>query len=187
MAPSAGHARRRLCLTLAGWPVAASMPGLAFAAPEGPAAPPTPAPLAGLKRWGSGEFRRFGLLIYEATLWAGLEAATRPPLALKLTYKRAISGTDIATASIEQMRRFGIGRPQQATWREQLMRLFPDVAPGDRLLGLQLPGQARFFHNEGAIGTIEGDEFAAAFFAIWLDPRTSAPELRAALLGRPGG
>jgi hypothetical protein len=140
-----------------------------------------------LKRRGSGEFRRFGFLIYEATLWAGETGSPRPPLALQLTYRRTIAGKAIAEASIEQMRRFGPGEAQLAQWGEQMMRLFPDVKPGDRILGQQLPDQARFFHNERPLGVIEGSEFAAAFFAIWLDPRTSEPALRSALLGRAGG
>ena len=48
--------RRALLLALAGWPFAAWANG---------------DPTAGLKRWGNGEFRRFGFLVYEATLWAG--------------------------------------------------------------------------------------------------------------------
>jgi hypothetical protein len=36
-------------------------------------------------------------------------------------------------------------------------------------------------------GEIAEPEFARLFFAIWLDPRTSAPDLRAALLRRPTG
>jgi hypothetical protein len=144
-------------------------------------------PWARLKRRGSGEFRRFGFLIYEATLWAGETESPRPPLALQLTYRRTIAGRAIAEASIEQMRRFGPGEAQLAHWGEQMMRLFPDVKPGDRILGQQLPEQARFFHNERPLGVIEGSEFATTFFAIWLDARTSEPALRSALLGRAGG
>jgi hypothetical protein len=62
--------------------------------------------------------------------------------------------------------------------------LFPDVAAGDSLSGLYLPGRgARFFHNGEPLGEIDDAQFARAFFSIWLDPRTSAPDLRAALLG----
>ena len=48
------------------------------------------------------------------------------------------------------------------------------------------PGKgAEFFYRDASIGTIEDPQFARAFFSIWLDPRTSAPDLRAALLGQP--
>ena len=165
--------RRRLLLGLAAWPLA----GLANPAPE--------APVAGLKRWGSGEFRRFGFLVYEATLWAGGDDPLRPPLALKLTYKRNISGRDIAEASVKEIRKLGgADEARLAGWGEQMARIFPDVRPGDHILGLQLPDAARFFFNDRSIGTIDDPAFARAFFAIWLDEKTSAPDLRAALLKR---
>lgn len=177
-------ARRRLCLSLAAWPLV----GAASAAWAASANPPLSGePWARLRRWGSGELRWFGFLVYEATLWAGEGAAPRPPLALQLTYQRDIAGRAIAEASIEQMRRFGPSEAQLTRWREQLLGLFPDVKAGDRILGQQLPHQARFFHNERPVGVIDGSDFAAAFFAIWLDARTSEPALRSALLARPGG
>jgi hypothetical protein len=166
-------ARRRLLLGLAAWPLA----GLASTGPE--------TPTAGFQRWGSGGFRRFGFLVYEATLWAGGDDPLRPPLALKLTYKRNISGRDIADASVREIRILGVADEARLKgWGEQMVRLFPDVRPGDHIVGLQLPDAARFFFNDRSIGTIDDPDFARAFFAIWLDTRTSAPDLRAALLKR---
>jgi len=166
--------RRRLLLGLAAWPLTS----LASGGPE--------APTAGLRRWGSGEFRRFGFLVYEATLWAGSDDPLRPPLALKLTYKRNLSGRDIADASVKEIRNLGVAdEPRLKAWGEQMVRIFPDVRSGDQIVGLQLPDEARFFHNDRSIGTIDDPAFARAFFAIWLDTGTSAPDLRAALLKRP--
>ena len=179
---SSRTARRRLCLALAAWPLVGTAPARAAATD---AAGPEAA-LAALQRWGSGEFRRFGFLVYEATLWAGAAEPTRPPLALQLTYRRRIDGRDIAQASIDQMRRFDADESRLRHWGDQLTRLFPDVRPGDRILGLHLPNQARFFHNDRPLGVVEGAAFAATFFAIWLDPRTSEPGLRAALLSKAG-
>jgi hypothetical protein len=65
--------------------------------------------------------------------------------------------------------------------------LFPSVKPGDRIVGLQLSDRARFFYNDQSLGEINDAAFARAFFAIWLDPRTSEPSLRTALLTRPAG
>ncbi len=166
-------ARRRLLLGLAALPLVS----LATTGPE--------APTAGFRRWGSGEFRRFGFLVYEVTLWAGSDDPLRPPLALKLTYKRNISGRDIADASVKEMRNLGVGDEARLKgWGGQMARIFPDVRPGDHILGVQLPDAARFFFNDRGIGTIDDPAFARAFFAIWLDARTSAPDLRAALLKR---
>ena len=166
--------RRRLLLGLAAWPLAS----LASGGPE--------TPTAGFRRWGSGEFRRFGFLVYEATLWAGSDDPLRPPLALKLTYKRNISGRDIADASVKEIRNLGVADEARLKgWGEQMVRIFPDVRSGDHIVGLHLPDEARFFHNDRSIGTIDDPAFARAFFAIWLDAGTSAPDLRAALLKRP--
>ena len=160
-------------MALAAWPFAAS-------ANSGPRSL-----VAGMQRWGSGEFRRFGFLVYEATLWAASEDPLRPPLALKLTYKRNISGQDIAEASVKEIRNLGLAdEAVLRSWGEQMARIFPDVRPGDHILGLQLPEGARFFLNDRLLGAIDDPAFARAFFAIWLDARTSAPELRSALLQR---
>lgn len=168
-----GLLRRRFLLMLAALPFAGR-------ANENPA--------AGLTRWGSGEFRRFGFLVYEATLWAAGDDPLRPPLALKLTYKRHIAGKDIAAASVKEIRHLGMADSAQLKrWGEQMDRIFPDVKPGDQILGLHMPDGARFFYNDQPAGTIDDSAFAHAFFAIWLDRNTSAPDLRAALLKRPAG
>ncbi|PKO30949.1 MAG: hypothetical protein CVU34_18730 [Betaproteobacteria bacterium HGW-Betaproteobacteria-7] len=164
--PAAG--RRRLLLALLAAPFAA------VASTD---------PTTGLTRWGTGTFRRFGFLVYEATLWSGGEDPQRPPLALRLTYKRNIAGKAIADASVKEMRQLGVGDDRQLRlWGEQMERIFPDVKPEDQIVGLHLPQGARFFHNGRLIGAIGDPGFAEGFFAIWLDPKTSAPELRAALL-----
>lgn len=142
--------------------------------------------LAGLQRWGSGEFRRFGFLVYEATLWAG-EDPQRPPLALRLDYRRAVEGRVIAAASLEEMRRFVGDEVLLQHWGEEMQRIFPDVKAGEHLLGVHRPDGVHFHQHERLLGTIASPGFGAAFFAIWLDERTSAPALRAALLQRPQG
>jgi len=171
---TANRVRRSLVLASLFWPLA----GLAnrdLAETEA---------TAGLKRWGSGEFRRFGFLVYEATLWAG-DDPQRPPLALRLDYKRKIDGSSIADASVSEMRKLGADETKLARWGEQMVRLFPDVVPGDSLIGHYRPDGASFSFNGKPIGEIADAEFAERFFAIWLDPKTSAPELRVALLKRP--
>lgn len=140
-------------------------------------------PLSGMKRWGSGEFRRYGFLIYEATLWALGNDPTHPPLALKLTYKRSIAGKDIADASVKEIRQLGIADASQLElWGAQMQKLFPDVQAGDHIVGLYSESRAQFFYNDRFIGAIESAGFASAFFGIWLDANTSAPALRSALL-----
>lgn len=167
--------RRWLLLACACAPLAALAPPPGFATTD---------PLAGLRRWGRGEFRYFGFLIYEATLWAA-EDPQRPPLALRLDYRRGIAGADISAASVREMRKLGADEALLARWGEQMTNLFPDVKPGDHLLGVFRTEGASFAHNGKLLGRIDDAEFARRFFAIWLDPRSSAPDLRAALLKLP--
>jgi hypothetical protein len=167
--------RRRLIAGLMLVPLAGTLPANAD-------------PLAGLRAWGSGRFRRYGFLVYDASLWVGSEDPLQPPYALRLEYRRSIRGSALAESSVEQIQRLGLA--DEATlqdWGRQLQQIFPDVQDGDRIVGLHHPGGARFFFNDRPIGEIASPAFARAFFGIWLDARTTAPELRAALLRRPAG
>ena len=142
--------------------------------------------LSGLKRWGSGTFHRFGVLVYEATLWAS-DDPHRPPRALRIDYKRRIAGDVIASASVKEMRRFVSDEARLQRWEERMQQVFPDVRPGDHLLGVHGGDGVHFYQENRLLGQIDDVDFADAFFAIWLDERTSAPELRAALLRPPEG
>lgn len=169
---SLSTARRRLLLGLLAAPCAA------FANTD---------PLAGLRRWGSGDFRRFGFLVYQATLWAG-DDPLKPPLALKLTYRRQIAGQAIAEASVKEIRNLDlVDAATLQRWGARMSHLFPDVQPGDAIVGVYRDGMARFYFNGQWLGEVDEAGFARAFFAIWLDERTSAPGLRAELLKRAEG
>lgn len=139
---------------------------------------------------GSGTFRWFGLKIYDAQLWTGQAGLTpdtlrSKPFALDLHYARHLIGQKIADASLDEIRKIGIGTPtQHKAWLASMTALFPDVEKDTHLTGFYAPGQAtRFFLNGVAIGEVADPEFGAAFFAIWLHPKTSEPAFRRALLG----
>ena len=138
---------------------------------------------------GEGVLRWFGLKVYEARLWVagdGFDPArfSRSPFALDLRYARALEGEAIAKTSLDEITRLGFGDPQRrSAWFDAMRGIFPDVRDGDRLTGVNRPGGGvQFYRNDQRIGTVADPEFAAAFFAIWLDPRTTAPALRASLL-----
>jgi Chalcone isomerase-like len=141
-----------------------------------------------LEPLGDGTMRWFGLKIYEARLWtAGGAPDFGQPFRLELRYARALRGEAIAERSAEEIERLGFGTAgQRERWLAAMRRLFPDVAEGDAIAGEHLPGRgARFTRNGRPLGEVADPEFSRAFFSIWLDPRTSEPGLRAALLGRP--
>ncbi len=136
-----------------------------------------------LRHWGQGEFRRFGFVIYEATLWA-TDDPSRPPLILRLDYKRNIAAATLVEASINEMRRFVDDEARLADWSRRLARIFPDVKAGDHIIGHFREEGAIFMQSERELGRIDDPRFAQAFFGIWLNPATSVPELRTALLRR---
>lgn len=133
---------------------------------------------------GSGQFRWWGFLVYDAQLWSP-QGKYRPggPFALSLTYARSVSSQDIVDASLDQMRDLAMAVDRHPEWRAQLSQVMPSVESGDSLTGVYTPGQgAVFFFNNQLTGQIS-ERLAQAFFAIWLDPNTSEPDLRQALLG----
>lgn len=138
---------------------------------------------------GSGEFSWFGFKVYTARLWGTtLPLTADSPFALELTYRRTISRGDLVQTSLDEIQRLSGSavRPAQLKdWQAQMQRAFVDVEPGQRITGVFLPGRGvQFFVDQRLQYRVEDEAFARAFFAIWLDPRTRNPQLRAQLLGQ---
>lgn len=142
---------------------------------------------AGLREIGRGELRWLGFKLYDAALWASVrgEAAVDGAHVLSIRYARAISGERLVSVSLDEMRRLGFtDEAQLARWGEALAEALPSVEAGDTLAALHRPGEGVLFWHQGRLrGEIRDPELARAFFAIWLDPRTREPQLRAKLLG----
>ncbi|MFZ6757112.1 chalcone isomerase family protein [Undibacterium sp. Ji50W] len=139
---------------------------------------------------GSGSFRWFGLHIYDASLWSTTEGykpdSEKPQrFALDLEYARRLYGSKIADASIDEIEKLKLGTAEKRQrWLAQMKALFPDVKQGTHITGIHIPNEAaRFYLNGKLLGEIKDAEFAHAFFAIWLDKKSSAPSLRSKLLG----
>jgi hypothetical protein len=172
-------------LILLAWFVAASAQALPEAVRSGE---------PGWRQWGSGEMTWFGISLYRATLWvagAGADPGNLPEnssIALQLEYRRDIPRERLVQSSLDEMRRLGADEAQLARWASDLQRVFPDVKEGDSIVGVHHPGRgASFYHRGLASGEVADAEFARRFFAIWLDPESRSPSLRAALLKRPPG
>ena len=138
---------------------------------------------------GQGSYTWFGLRIYDAALWVGDEGyRSDAPYVLDLRYARKLDGLKIAEASADEMAKLGAGTgPQRAAWLARMKEIFPDVKEGTHISGVFLPGAgARFYLDGRPMATVPDPEFARAFFAIWLDPNTSAAKLRTALLKDAG-
>ena len=148
------------------------------------------ATLPGAQALGAATLRFLGLDIYAARLWVpnGFNAITyaQSPLALELTYLRALSGQRIAERSLKEMRRQStLGAAQEQAWLDAMLQAFPDVKAGDRISGLHTPGVgARFWFNAVERPAVRDAEFSRLFFGIWLSEASSEPQMRASLLGR---
>lgn len=165
------------------------------------AAPPDALPTALLAQhpapWrlvGQGLFTWSVFRLYHAYLHvpAPASSAGRPAafdadgeFVLMLRYLRNIPGEQIVSTSTDEIARLTETPSQElSAWTHAMRDCFPDVSSGDRLTGWFRPGQGvRFFNGDVVAGDIDSPAFARAFAAIWLDPRTRSPSLRAKLLG----
>lgn len=143
-------------------------------------------PDARWSRIGEARLRKYLFHIYDAELWSTAPRwSPDAPFALAITYARSIDSTQLVArtqAELEQMGEWDAGAEER--WRGELTRAFPDVRPGDRLVGVRLPGEPlRFYLNGAFYSEIHEPRLARAFFGLWLDPRTSEPEMRRRLLG----
>ncbi len=124
--------------------------------------------------------------VYDATLHApkGNLDKTKP-FTLTLSYLRKLDGNAIAERSAEEIRGQGFkDEVKLAGWYSQMKKIFPDVDKDTKLTGVYIPnGTTRFYKNGQEIGEIRDPEFGKYFFGIWLDEKTSEPQLRRQLLG----
>lgn len=156
----------------------------AFAGPPLPAAVRAEAPGL-LVPLGEARLRKMLFHVYDASLWVTDRGwSPEAPFALDIRYAMSVRGADLTRRSVEEMRRAGVATaPQLQRWEQAMAQVFPDIAPGDRLVGVNVPGVGARFHGaKGFIGEIADPQFARAFFAIWLDERTSEPQMRRRLL-----
>jgi hypothetical protein len=158
-----------------------SSPNAAFSRPE-------LAGLGGVVPTAPVRLRVWGFEVYDARLWTprGFRhtQAMQQAFALELQYLRKLEGSAIASRSIDEMRRVGSFTDAQAqAWLTAMREIFPNVSAGERITGINLPGEgAEFWVNGQRVGLVKDVTFARLFFGIWLDDRTSEPKMRAQLL-----
>ena len=182
---------RRRQLLAAAAPLLLAGPAALLPKPALAAAPPpeVDAALPQARLLGSGRLRFLAFNVYDARLWTPVAVAPEQwaatPLALELQYLRKLDGQAIAERSLQEMKRQGeIAADTASRWLADMRRVFPNVAAGDRITGVHLPGEgARFFFNGQLKGEVRDPEFARWFFGIWLAPQTSEPAMRQQLLG----
>jgi hypothetical protein len=126
----------------------------------------------------------WGFDVYDARLYVA-DQRGQSGFALDLNYLRSLKGADITKSTIDEMQRLGVSETNRNVWGKKLDGIFPNVVSGSSLTAIHIPGRGTvFLHNGKPAGEIAGDDFAKAFFSIWLDPKTAAPKLRTALIGQ---
>ena len=134
---------------------------------------------------GEAVMRFLGFKVYDVRLWTQQKAFSHAePFAIELVYDMNLNGRDIAERSVKEMRAQGCSDEKKLQrWGEEMIKIFPDIKPGDTLIGVSIPGkEARFYNREKHLRTVADPEFAQAFFDIWVSDKTSEPGLRLKLL-----
>jgi hypothetical protein len=158
---------------------------LSFARPV-PQAVHTPTPL---QLVGEGSMTWFGFTLYDASLWTATgkydQFQNDLPIALHITYDKNIAATKLAETTVEEWERLEFFDPQSRNkWGHKLSTIWPDVKPGDSITTLVTNEKHTIFYaNDVLIGRINDENFSYALISIWLHPNTTAPTLRANLIG----
>ena len=134
--------------------------------------------------------------VYEAALYLAPGASTQTALAddvarrLEVVYLRDIDASDLVRAAEAVLER-SVDAASLASLSARLAELhgwFRDVAEGDRFALSFMPGRGTTLELNGErLGSIEGADFARAYFSIWLGEEPLDDDLRAALLAPVDG
>jgi hypothetical protein len=109
------------------------------------------------------------------------------PKRLEIEYFHAISGRDFAKLT-EKLLRENVDAMTLTSLQPRIDRfnaLYVDVKPGDRYALTYIPGRGTVLSLNGIeMGAIEGEDFGAAVFAMWLGQRPLSDSLKKELLGQ---
>lgn len=125
------------------------------------------------------------LYVVQPSQDAGQLLASRGPDELVLHFVRDVDAKDLRDAWSEGFAKNA--KEQLPALQDRIARLngwMGDMKKGQRLTFIRRPGTGIEVDVNGvAKGTIEGDDFARAFLAIWLGSSPPNPELKSGLLG----
>jgi Chalcone isomerase-like len=145
--------------------------------------------IANVRSVGSSRLKVWGFDIYDIRLWAAPKFKAQDYMqhdfAIEINYLRNFDNDAIAERSIKEMAAIGPMTPSQSSqWLAQMRKIFPDIAKGDRLVGIHKPNTgAQFTFNGKPAGEILDPEFGRLFFGIWISEQSSIPKMRRELLG----
>jgi hypothetical protein len=133
----------------------------------------------------------YAIKVYVAALYLPEGVKTQDvlgdiPKRLELQYFQNIKAADFAKAA-DQVLPQNVPATVVSALRPQIDRFhawYQDIKPGDRYSLTYVPGQGtELAHNGVPKGVMEGADFAAAYFAIWLGSDPINDKLKDGLLG----
>lgn len=114
---------------------------------------------------------------------------TQVPKRIELAYLRDIPRQIMVDAAEEYLRK-NLPADRLAALRDRLDTInawYTDVKAGDRYALTYVPGAgSELALNGKSLGRIPGDDFASAYFGIWLGDGCARPDVRDTLLQSPG-
>jgi hypothetical protein len=141
--------------------------------------------LSSLSLVGRSELRIAFFKIFDSALFTRSGDWDEPTTGFRfeITYQRTISGAFLARQTEKEWDHLGFEHASRRHWQSVLLAMWPDVKKGDTIIfDVDEAGASRFYFNGNWMGSIEARDFAPAFIAIWLSPKTSRPAHRGGLL-----
>jgi hypothetical protein len=129
--------------------------------------------------------------VYDAALYlpgdvAGKDVLKDVPKRLELSYHLSIKGLKFGESAGPYLEK-NVPAEELARLKpriEQLNGFYRDVKEGDRYALTYVPGKGTTLSlNGNPLGTIDGADFAAAYFTIWLGAKPISDTLRDELIG----
>jgi len=129
--------------------------------------------------------------VYDAALYLPADAPGKDvledvPKRLELRYHISIKGEKFGESAVPFLEK-NVAAEELVRLKprlEQLNRLYRDVKEGDRYALTYAPGKGTTLTlNGNTLGTVDGADFAAAYFAIWLGAKPISDTMRDELMG----
>ena len=124
--------------------------------------------------------------VYDLRLYTdGTAFSWQDKFMLEFDYSRELKKESVIDASLKEFKlQPNVTDKDIKTWEMYLEQVIRTVLKGEKATIQWVPDGQIIFHYEGSNpAVIENEQFARAFFNIWLGEQTSRPKLRSQLLG----
>ena len=124
--------------------------------------------------------------VYDLRLYTdGTVFSWQDKFMLEFDYSRELKKESVIDASLKEFKlQPNVTDKDIKAWEMYLKQVIQPVQKGEKATIQWVPDGQIIFHYEGSKpAVIENEQFARAFFNIWLGEQTSRPKLRSQLLG----